>query len=34
MNILDENVPEDQRSLLQTWGFQFTKSVSMRGRRG
>lgn len=20
MNILDENVPEDQRSLLQTWG--------------
>jgi len=34
MNILDENVPEDQRSLLQTWGIPIRQIGSDVGRKG
>jgi len=34
MNILDENVPEDQRSLLQTWGIPIRQIGFDVGRKG
>jgi hypothetical protein len=34
MNILDENVPEDQRSLLQAWGIPIRQIGFDIGRKG
>jgi hypothetical protein len=34
MNILDENVREDQRSLLQAWGIPVQQIGSDIGRKG
>jgi hypothetical protein len=34
MNLLDENVREDQRSLLRTWGLPIQQIGSDVGRRG